>query len=160
MGIQQFNRWLNTNSAGKWGALQEDVFLFLEPVFDGVVTSATLFEVYLRAYRIECAIPIQLMRKTRFPDVQDSPLSEKMHSSAACSFFIEPQPSSAPAQLESIDYWGLMQNDTCASFYCLQSLSAISCCATLRSQDWPVLEIRSNLVYWAERCAVKSGHRS
>jgi hypothetical protein len=46
MGIQQFNRWLNANSAGNGARYRKTYSTFLEPKFDGIVTSATLFEVY------------------------------------------------------------------------------------------------------------------
>ena len=46
MGIQQFNRWLNANSAGNGARYRKTYSPFLEPAFDGIVTSTTLFQVY------------------------------------------------------------------------------------------------------------------
>jgi hypothetical protein len=46
MGAQQFNRWLNVNSTGNGARYRKRYAQFLEPDFDGQVTSDTLFEVY------------------------------------------------------------------------------------------------------------------
>jgi len=46
MGVQQFRRWLNANSAGNGTRCRKTYSQFLEPRFDTRLTSETLFEVY------------------------------------------------------------------------------------------------------------------
>ena len=46
MGAQQFNRWLNVNSNGNGARYRRRYAQYLQPDFDGRITSETVFEIY------------------------------------------------------------------------------------------------------------------